>query len=133
MTYLLDTNICSAHLKRSAGLTHFFVQHSGRLYIPTPVLGELYTWAHHRQSGQSLINRIENELLNDVSILNFDRQCAEEFGRLNGRLLRVGVVAKPVDLMIAATALAHDLTLVTHNTQDFIRVPGLRLEDWLQP
>lgn len=34
--------------------------------------------------------------------------------------------------MIAATSLVHDLTLVTHNTQDFKNVPGLRLEDWLE-
>jgi len=38
-----------------------------------------------------------------------------------------------MDLMLAATALVHDLTLVTHNTADFVNVPGLRLEDWLIP
>lgn len=36
-----------------------------------------------------------------------------------------------MDLLIAATALAHDLTLVTHNTHDFAHVPGLRVVDWL--
>jgi tRNA(fMet)-specific endonuclease VapC len=35
--------------------------------------------------------------------------------------------------MIAATAIVHDLILVTHNTRDFQNIPGLRLEDWLQP
>ena len=45
MSFLLDTDTCSAHLKRPAGLIHRFVQHSGRLYISTIVLGELYTWA----------------------------------------------------------------------------------------
>ena len=39
----------------------------------------------------------------------------------------------PVDLMIAAVALVHDLTLVTNNTKDFQNIPGLRLEDWLTP
>lgn len=42
MSYLLDTNICSAHLKRSGGLAHRFIQYGGRLHIPTIVLGELY-------------------------------------------------------------------------------------------
>ena len=38
-----------------------------------------------------------------------------------------------IDLMIASTALVHDLTLVTHNTSHFARIPGLRLADWLAP
>jgi tRNA(fMet)-specific endonuclease VapC len=133
MSHLLDTNICSAHLKRAAGLTHYFVQHAGRLFIPTPVLGELYTWAYHRKSSQLLLNKIENELLRDVALLDFDRACSLEFGRLNGQLLGQGRVVNPIDPMIAATALVHDLIVVTHNTRDFQNVPELRLEDWLQP
>lgn len=133
MSYLLDTNICSAHLKQPSGLFHRFVQHSGRLFVPTPVVGELYTSAHHRRFPQDLIDRIENELLKDVSILDFDKKCSIEFGRLNGQLLLKGVTVNPVDLMIAAVACVHDLALVTHNTRDFQRIPGLRLEDWLSP
>src|SRR3990172_9255524 len=104
MSRLLDTNICSAHLRRPSGLVHRFVQHAGRLFVPTPVVGELYTWAHHRGSPQSLIDRIESELLNDVTILDFDKKCSIEFGRLNGQLLLNGVTVNPVDLMIAAVA-----------------------------
>jgi predicted nucleic acid-binding protein len=44
MSFLLDTNICAAHLKRPSGLIHRFVQHGGGLFISTIVLGELYTW-----------------------------------------------------------------------------------------
>jgi tRNA(fMet)-specific endonuclease VapC len=133
MSHLLDTNICSAHLKRPAGLTHYFNQHAGRLYVPTPVLGELYTWANKRTSPQSLLVRIQKELLGDVTILDFDKPCAIEFGRRNGRLLRKGITVSPVDLMIACVALVHDLILVTHNTRDFRHLPDLRLEDWLTP
>ena len=45
MTYLLDTNIISAHLRRPAGLQHRFIQHGGRIAVPTIVLAELYAWA----------------------------------------------------------------------------------------
>lgn len=62
MSFLLDTNTCSAHLKRPAGLMHRFMQHSGGLYIATIVLGELYTWAYHRQDPSAVIQRIENDL-----------------------------------------------------------------------
>jgi len=131
MSYLLDTDICSAHFKRPAGLMHRFVQHSGGLYLSTIVLGELYTWAYQRPSPASLVNRIENELLADISLLDYDRQCCERFGRLRGQLLRQGISVSRIDLMIGSVALVHDLTVVTHNTRDYRNIPGLRLEDWL--
>jgi tRNA(fMet)-specific endonuclease VapC len=59
----------------------------------------------------------------------FDKPCAIEFGRLNGQLPQIGLSVNPVDLMIAAVAIVHDLTLITHNTRDFQNVPGLPLED----
>ncbi len=74
MSFLLDTNICSAHLKRPAGLTHRFVQHSGRLFIPTIVLGELYAWAYHRPNPASLIDKIENDLMSDVVVLDYEQE-----------------------------------------------------------
>ncbi len=46
------------------------------------------------------------------------------------RLARAGAPIGPYDLMIAATAVSHNLTLVTHNTQEFSRVVGLKFEDW---
>ena len=133
MSFLLDTNICSAHLKRPAGLMHRFVQHSGALYIPTIVLGELYAWAYRRPHPTSLLQKIENDLLPDVVVLDYDPTCAKEFGRLRGSMLQTGLVVSRLDLMIGAVALVHDLTMVTHNTADFRPIPGLRLADWLTP
>jgi tRNA(fMet)-specific endonuclease VapC len=133
MSFLLDSDTCSAHLKRPSGLMHRFVQHSGGLFIATIVLGELYTWAYHRKSSASVIQRIENDLLADVTVLDFDPACAKEFGRVRGQLLQKGISVSRVDLLIGAVALVHNLTLVTHNTADFQNIPGLRVEDWLTP
>ena len=133
MSFLLDTDTCSAHLKRPSGLMHRFVQHSGGLSIPTIVLGELYAWAYHRQNPGSIIQRIENDLLPDVALLDFDLDCAKEFGRVRGLLLQQGISVSKMDLLIASVALVHNLTVVTHNTVDYQNVPGLRLEDWLIP
>jgi len=133
MSFLLDTDICSAHLKRPAGLTHRFVQHSGLLYISSIVLGELYTWAYHRQKATPVIQRIEMDLMPDVTVLDFDSDCAKEFGRIRGQLLRQGTPVSRMDLMIACVALVHNFTLVTHNTADYRNIPGLRIVDWLVP
>jgi tRNA(fMet)-specific endonuclease VapC len=131
MSYLLDTNICSAHFRRPGGLAHRFVQYSGRIFVSSVVLGELYAGAFHVDNPVPLLGNIE-DLLQDVSLLSFDGACAEQFGRLRGGLLRQGVSVPTFDLMIGATAIVHDLTLVTHNTADFKNIPGLRLEDWLR-
>jgi tRNA(fMet)-specific endonuclease VapC len=133
MSFLLDTDTCSTHLKRPSGLMHRFMQHSGGLYIAAIVLGELYTWAYHRKTPASLVQRIQNDLLPDVKVLDFDSACAQEFGRVRGQLLQTGISVSRVDLLIAAVALVHNLTLVTHNTADFQNIPGLRLDDWLVP
>lgn len=130
MTFLLDTNICSAHLRRPAGMAHRFLQYSGRLAVPSIALAELYAGAYHRPERSSLLQRL-HELLEDLEVLDFDRRCAERFGVVRGELLQQGVSVNTVDLMIASVALVHDLTLVTHNTADFRNVPGLRLDDWI--
>lgn len=133
MSFLLDTDVCSMHLKRPAGLMHRFVQHAGHLHIPTIVLAELYTWAFQRQNPVPLVQSIENDLLPDLILLDFDSSCAKEFGRVRGVLLQQGIAVSRVDMLIAAVALAHNLTLVTHNTSDYRHIPGLRLDDWIKP
>jgi tRNA(fMet)-specific endonuclease VapC len=62
-------------------------------------------------------------------ILPFDEPAADEFRRLRSERVRIATT----DLKIAAIALVHDATLVSSNLRDFAKVPGLRVEDWLQP
>lgn len=133
MSFLLDTNILSAHLRRPAGLAHRFFQHSGRLFTSTICLGELYVWAFARSNSTPTLNAIEQLLQYEVGVVDFDRQCAMEFGRVRVAMRRQGIEFSTTDLMIASVALVHDLTLVTHNTADFERVPDLSLVDWLTP
>lgn len=129
----MDTNIVSAHLNRKGGLTHRFLQYSGRLYISTVVVGELYAWAYLRPDPLGFIARIENELLPDLIVLDFDRHCAETFGKVRAALIKQGLDTSRLDLLIGCVALTHDLPLVTHNFKDFQNIPDLRIVDWLTP
>lgn len=130
MSFLLDTNICSTHMRRPGGMFHRFVQHGGNLAISTINLGELYAWAYKQADPSRILAKI-GDFLEDVSVLSFDSQCAEQFGSLRGVLIRQGTVVSPLDVMIASVALVHDLTVVSHNTKHFEVVPGLRVVDWL--
>ncbi len=133
MSFRLDTNILTAHLRRPAGLSHRFIQHSGRLYTSTVSLAELYDWANSRRDPTPTRAAIQSLLKYEVALIPFDADCAEECGRLRFDLRRQGITVDKMDLLIGATVLVYDLTLVTHNTRHFQSIPNLRLEDWLTP
>jgi tRNA(fMet)-specific endonuclease VapC len=80
-----------------------------------------------------LLAGIDEMLFEEVSLLEYDRDCANKFGQVRIQLRRNGVEVPSVDLLNASVALVYDLTLVTHNTADFQRIPGLGLDDWLTP
>lgn len=60
----------------------------------------------------------------------FDDAAAQAYGQLRVYLERAGTLIGPYDMQIAAIALVHGLIVVTHNTREFGRVPGLNIEDW---
>lgn len=133
MSFLIDTDICSAYLKNRRGLSHRFIQHSGRLYVSAITVGELFTWAFRRTTPAPTMAAIMSQLMPHVQILDFDADCAHQFGLIRAHLLNRGRRVEAIDLLIAATALVHQFIVVTHNTADFQLVPGLQLDDWLQP
>lgn len=71
-----------------------------------------------------------HEILVGYKHLHIDDPAAEAYGHLRAALEKQGKLIGPYDLLIAAIALAHGVTLVTHNTTEFGCVPDLSLEDW---
>lgn len=132
MSFLIDTDICSAHLRQKGVVSNRFLQYTGGLYVSTVTLAELYVWALRTTAPPRRLDGLR-KMLQDVRVLDLTTPVAETYGRLQATLLDAGRRAPAMDLLLAATALVHDLTLVTHNTQDFVGVPGLRLADWLAP
>jgi tRNA(fMet)-specific endonuclease VapC len=132
MSFLLDTDICSARLRSNPRLHSRFIQYGGQLHASTITLGELFTWAKRANApSQRLLGVFD--LCTEVRIINVDQAVAERFGHIRAALFDAGLPAPEMDLMIAATALEHGLTLVTHNTKDYANVPGLTMVDWLIP
>ena len=132
MSFLIDTDICSAHLRNAGMVTHRFLQHTGRLYLSVLTLGELLSWTLRRNSPPKYHQGLLN-LLADMVTLDIDQTVARKFGEIRAQLLDQGTPVASIDLMIGATALVHGLTVVTHNVQHFTKIPGLTVEDWLAP
>lgn len=137
MTWLLDTNSWVDHLRHgstSKVTARLLAAPPGSIYLCSIVVGELVYGALHSQPSYRANNlALVASLRRQFSSLPFDDRVAEEYGKIREHLANVGMPIGPNDLIVAATALANGCTLVTHNTQEFSRVPGLRLEDWHQP
>ena len=94
--------------------------------------GELLTWVLRANSPPSRKQGLD-KFLRDVTILDVTSDVATKFGEVRAELFDRGLPMPPMDLMIAATALVSNFTLVTHNTGHYRNVPNLRMVDWLIP
>jgi len=91
------------------------------------VVGELYNGAFRSTAALRHLENIEKRVLPAVSVLSYDVPAARVYGQVRARLEGAGRPLADADLQIAATALLHDLELVTGNLKHFSRVPGLRI------
>ena len=131
MRNLLDTNACIALLN---GSSIYLVARVARcapadFAISSVTEAELLYGARH--SARVAHNlRTLTRFLEPLPSLSFDTRAAEHYGRVRAELAARGTPIGGNDIMIAATALAHDLVVITRNTREFNRVVGLRVEDW---
>jgi len=134
VNYLLDTNAFVDHLRRGQKSTvtaRMLAAPPGSIHLCSVVLGELIFGAVRSGPMNEAVNRaLISGLLAQFDSVPFDDAAAEAYGRLRAHLTTTGQLIGPNDLLIAATALANGLTLVTHNTAEFSRVPGLVIDDW---
>lgn len=128
MKFLLDNNAVIALLRGHAGFLNRLRQHQPQDFgIPAIVAHELFYGALKSQRATENLARVEGL---KFEVLDFDREDARHAGELRAALATAGTPIGPYDVLIAGQARARSLTLVTHNTREFQRVPGLRVEDW---
>jgi tRNA(fMet)-specific endonuclease VapC len=131
MKYLLDTNTCIRYLNgRSATIiTRLHALDDADIAVCSVVKGELYLGAMKSRTPETTLNKQRN-FVERFTSLSFDDEAALHYARIRAELEIAGTPIGGNDLMIAAITLANDLTLVTHNTREFGRITGLKIEDW---
>ena len=131
MKRLLDTNVL-IHAQRgepAAVRRRLKEQSPGDLALSEVTIAELWYGAL-RSADPDLKRNLWSRVVEPFEVLPFDRAAAELHAEL-----RYGLRHAPIgerDLLIAATAVAHGLILVTSNATEFSRVRGLQVEDWTQ-
>lgn len=127
--FMLDTDISIYTVKRKPHeVRRMFNIHAGDLSISTVTLGELLFGAESSINPQASVAVIEGYAAR-VEVLDYDRDAAVQFAQLKVELSQNLIGA--YDLMIAAHARSRGLILVSNNAREFNRVPGLRVENWV--
>lgn len=129
--WMLDTNTLSELIRnpRGALLQRLGATEPDAVCTSIVVASELRFGARRRKS-EVLSRRVE-QLLDSLAVLPMDEPADEHYADIRTALETAGTPIGSHDLFIAAHARSRGLTLVTHNTREFKRVPGLRVEDWL--
>jgi len=131
--YMLDTDIASYVMKRS----NLAVLQKLRS-VPVSALCISAIETSELQFGLELAQRKQNQLaafellLQYVPVLDFPADAAADYGQIRSYLKSQGTMIGANDLLIAAHARCLGLTLVTNNTREFRRVPGLKIENWTE-
>jgi len=132
MKYMLDTNICIYIIKQQpeSVIKKFLRLKPGDVCMSSITLAELQYGvekSHHRQQNKTALE----EFLAPLEILPFDEEAAEHYGHIRAALEKKGTLIGSLDMMIAAHAQSQGSILVTNNKKEFIRVHGLKIEDWV--
>ena len=133
MMYMLDTNICIYAMKNKpeAVLQRFKSNLHHGLCISAITLAELQHGvaksANPERNASALL-----QFLSILSVLPFDDLAAVEYGKICADLQRKGTSIGTMDMLIAAHARSENMVLVTNNVREFVRVPGLEIENWAE-
>lgn len=132
MKYLLDTNICIyiINSRPESVLERFKSMDIGDIAISAITLYELQYGAYKSGYPEKNLAALRKFVL-PLDILNFNAHIADTCGRIRAEQEKGGQIVGAMDLQIAATAISHNLILVTNNTKEFERILELKLENWI--
>lgn len=131
--FYLDSNVVIDVIRKKYPdlISHFKNLDSDKIAIPAIVLAELEFGAKHSDNYKKRRKQYL-DVISPYKIIPFDEKEAEVYGKIREELSKKGTLIGPNDMLIAATAIANDAVLVTHNTDEFSRVSGIKLEDWIK-
>jgi tRNA(fMet)-specific endonuclease VapC len=132
MRFMLDTDSCIALIKRKPAkiLRRITSLAPGEAGISAVTLAEL-RFGVAKSADKERNSQALDEFLLPLEIADFDEAAADSYGMVRAALESAGTPIGPLDTLIGAHAISMGVILVTHNTREFRRLPGLAVEDWL--
>lgn len=129
--YLLDTNILSVLVRQHDHVLTRRIRQIGENQICTSIVVAAELRYGGRKSGSESLQEAISHVLSVICVLDLDEPTDRCYAELRHELAKEGNMIGPNDLWIAAHALSRGLIVVTANTREFSRVPGLLIENWI--
>ena len=126
---LLDTNIVVAFLNGDNSILKRIKDELNRIALSSLVVAELDYGAKASHRAKENLEKLYR-FVDVIQVVPFDIECAKIFGSIKSKLRNIGKPTGEVDVLIAATAMAHKATLVTANRKHFENIEGLKVEVW---
>ena len=133
MKFILDTNTCIYIIKRkpSEVIERFKRTKISHIGISSITLSELFYGVS--KSSKPEQNQVAlAQFLAPLEILPYGDEAAQYYGDLRAHLEKDGIPIGSLDMLIAAHALSIDCTLITNNEKEFVRIPNLKIDNWVK-
>ena len=129
--YLLDTNVLSDLVRNPQGKVAAQIETVGEDAVCTSIVVAAELRFGAEKSGSTKLTDRVNLILSALDVLPLERPVDRHYGEVRQHLEHHGTPIGPNDLLIAAHAITLELTVITANVREFLRVPGLKVENWL--
>ena len=131
MKYMLDTNICIGLIrnKPQSLIERLTACAPGEVGVSSITIAELAHGANKSSQVEQNLSALEQFLL-PIEVADFDQRASAVYGYVRVFLEREGKVIGSMDMLIGAHALSLNVIMVTNNTDEFRRIPNLKIEDW---
>lgn len=130
MHYLIDTNIIIYRLKNLGNVNANFLKNKDKhMSLSVIFYGELVFGAKKSKAVEKNMETV-NAIKSIFPLLEITSEIMNIFGEIKAYTQKIGKTIDDMDLLIAATAITNNFTLVTHNTKHFKNIPNLKVEDW---
>jgi len=130
--YLLDTNICIFLIKNKFPhlIERILASDNNKLFLSSVSIAEMEYGASKSQNREKNRQALLDFCTDFENILDFTTEDTEAYGIIRAYLEKEGKVIGPYDIQIAAQAMTRNLTVVTNNYDEFVRIPWIKVEDW---
>ncbi|HUH95810.1 MAG TPA: type II toxin-antitoxin system VapC family toxin [Anaerolineales bacterium] len=132
MKYMLDTNICIGLIRQKTPklIRRLTRCAAGEVGVSSITVAELAYGVNKSTQVEKNKSALERFLL-PIEIADFDQRASVAYGLVRAYLEREGKIIGSMDMLIGAHALSLGILLITNNTDEFQRIPKLKVEDWI--
>jgi predicted nucleic acid-binding protein len=132
--FIFDTDVLSNIVKKEPSkylLERLKILPKNVQFTTSINIGEIYYGAARSMQKEKILNAFKEKVFPNITVLPFESESAEIYGNLKAKLEKIGMAKSEPDLRIASIAIQYKMVLVTGNIKHFIKIPSLKVEDWI--